>query len=70
MRSRWLQPTFLMTEKDENPTSKGPSPSEIAAKKQYQEPDFRYEHVFETMALACGKVQPTNFQCRFHRMNS
>jgi hypothetical protein len=59
-----------MTEKDVNPTSQGPSESGSAAKKQYQEPDFRFEQVFETMALACGKVQPTSFQCRFHRMNS
>ena len=25
-------------------------------KKPYQKPEFRYERVFETMALACGKV--------------
>jgi hypothetical protein len=39
-------------------------------KKPYQKPEFRYERVFETMALACGKVSPTEFQCRFNRRNS
>jgi hypothetical protein len=41
-----------------------------ATKKPYQEPAFRYERVFETMALSCGKVNATEFQCRFHRMSS
>ena len=27
-----------------------------ANKKAYQKPAFRYERVFETMALACGKT--------------
>lgn len=27
------------------------------SRKSYQKPAFRYERVFETMALACGKVQ-------------
>jgi hypothetical protein len=33
-------------------------------RKPYQKPAFRYERVFETMALSCGKVSPTQFQCR------
>jgi len=48
------------TKKEENRLSKKP----------YQDPAFRFERVFETMALACGKVEPTNFQCRFHRQSS
>lgn len=35
-----------------------------AKKKPYRKPDFLYEQVFETMALACGKVNPTQGQCR------
>lgn len=31
------------------------------AKKPYQKPAFRCEHVFETAALACGKT--TTAQC-------
>jgi hypothetical protein len=41
-----------------------------AGKKPYQKPEFRYERVFETMALSCGKVSPTEFQCRFNRKSS
>jgi len=39
-------------------------------KKPYQKPAFRSERVFETMALACGKLSPTQAQCRFNRRNS
>ena len=42
----------------------------VTTKKPYQEPAFRHEKVFETMALSCGKVQDTNFQCRFNRHTS
>ena len=42
----------------------------LPPKKPYQDPAFRFERVFETMALACGKVQPTAPMCRFHRHNS
>jgi hypothetical protein len=37
-------------------------------RKPYQPPAFRYERVFETMALACGKVGSIQAQCR--SMNS
>ena len=60
-----------MTETKEN--SEGKSASDNApraAKKPYQKPSFRHERVFETMALACGKISPTQFQCRFNRKNS
>jgi hypothetical protein len=32
-------------------------------KKPYVKPAFRYEQVFVTSALSCGKVQPTEFNC-------
>jgi hypothetical protein len=38
-----------------------------AAKRPYEKPSFRHEKVFETMALACGKIQVTQAQCRFNR---
>jgi hypothetical protein len=59
-----------MAEKNDKADEKNPGESRRTAKKPYQEPAFRHERVFETMALSCGKVQPTNFQCSFHRMNS
>jgi hypothetical protein len=40
------------------------------SKKAYEKPSFQQERVFETMALACGKISPTQFQCRFNRKNS
>jgi hypothetical protein len=39
-------------------------------KKPYQKPEVRHERVFETMALACGKVQTTQGSCHFNRKNS
>ena len=36
-------------------------------KAPYQKPDFRYESVFETSALHCGKVQSTQGQCHSNR---
>ena len=39
-------------------------------KKAYIRPAFRHEHVFETMALACGKINSTQASCRTNRRNS
>jgi hypothetical protein len=36
-----------------------------SSKKPYQKPAFRHERVFETMALACGKVSRVEGQCHF-----
>ncbi|MGC2332396.1 MAG: hypothetical protein WA581_13155 [Candidatus Acidiferrales bacterium] len=36
-------------------------------KKAYQKPAFQHERVFETMALSCGKLSPTQFSCHFNR---
>lgn len=33
----------------------------------YVKPQFRHESVFETMALACGKVNTTQSACRSRR---
>jgi hypothetical protein len=44
--------------------------SKSAVKKPYQKPEVRHERVFETMALACGKVQATQQSCRVNRRNS
>ena len=35
------------------------------ARKPYQKPAYRRERVFETMALACGKISTTQAQCKF-----
>ncbi len=39
-------------------------------KKPYAKPSFRFERAFETMALSCGKVNPTQLQCKFNLKNS
>lgn len=59
-----------MTEKSDKIDEANAGQSRSTAKKPYQEPAFRYERVFETMALSCGKVSATQLQCQFHRMNS
>jgi hypothetical protein len=51
--------------KNRPPTSSGAKP-----KRPYVKPAFQHEKVFETMALACGKLGPTQAQCRFNRRNS
>jgi hypothetical protein len=59
-----------MAEKDANAGEKNVSDSPRPRKRPYQKPEFRYEKVFETMALSCGKISPTEFQCRFNRKTS
>lgn len=44
----------------------GPKPG----RKPYKKPEFRCERIFETMALACGKVSQTQKQCRFRTRSS
>ena len=48
----------------ETPDGGKPQP---VAKKTYAKPAFRYERVFETRALACGKVNDTQAQCKFNK---
>ena len=43
---------------------------EAEEKRPYLKPTFEHERVFETMALACGKVSPTQGQCQFNRKSS
>jgi hypothetical protein len=39
-----------------------PRPAAIE-KKPYEKPSFRYEQVFVTSALTCGKISTTQSQC-------
>ncbi len=56
-----------MEQQDKAPENQESTPKDAGAKKPYQKPAFLHERVFETMALACGKVSATQFQCRFNR---
>jgi len=38
-------------------------PRALVTRKPYEKPSFRYERVFVTTALSCGKVQPTQAGC-------
>jgi len=46
------------------------NPEKSSAKKTYVKPSFAYERVFETMALACGKLNGTQAQCKSSKKNS
>jgi hypothetical protein len=52
------------------------NPETVAADNQrplrrsYEKPEVRFERVFETMALSCGKVQATQGSCRRNRKAS
>jgi hypothetical protein len=39
------------------------TPEEPKEKKTYEKPAFRFERVFETSALSCGKVHATQSGC-------
>jgi hypothetical protein len=41
------------------------NPGTPVNKKPYEKPSFRYEQVFVTTALSCGKIDPTQANC-FH----
>jgi hypothetical protein len=43
---------------------------ETGKRKPYLKPEFRYEKVFETLALACGKLQGHQGLCKFSRKRS
>jgi hypothetical protein len=58
-----------MSEAKQNAPKK-PEAASPSGKKPYQKPEFRHEQVFETMALACGKVSRLQTTCRFNRKNS
>jgi len=47
-----------------------PAASEGSAKKAYEKPAFVREQVFETMALACGKINPTSGPCKAVKKSS
>ncbi len=47
-----------------------PAPPQGSGKKAYEKPAFIREQVFETMALACGKINPTSGPCKAVRKSS
>ncbi len=55
---------------DMSNADKGKLKPAARGKKPYQKPSFKHEKVFETMALACGKISGTQQTCRQVRKNS
>jgi hypothetical protein len=45
-------------------------PESASGKLPYTKPAFRFERVFETSALSCGKVQGTQAGCNHNRKTS
>jgi hypothetical protein len=58
-----------MSEIRDNHSVDDPNPAGCAPKRKrpYTKPIFQKEKVFETMALACGKLSGTQGQCHFNR---
>jgi hypothetical protein len=45
-------------------------PKSTRGRRPYRKPAFRFERVFETMALSCGKTVITQFQCQSSQKTS
>lgn len=58
-----------MTTRDQSQRepSETPSAEQSQQKKPYKKPAFRFERVFETAALTCGKVSATQSSCMRNR---
>jgi hypothetical protein len=59
-----------MTPKDRTEKQQSATEGRSSAKKPYSKPEFRFERVFETTALACGKTSGVQAQCRTFRKSS
>lgn len=59
-----------MNQSEESNRVQSAASGERAAKKPYHKPEVRYEKVFETSALTCGKVQTTQGSCHSNRKTS
>jgi hypothetical protein len=59
-----------MPESDPQAVEKKETENSPRKKKPYQRPAFQHERVFETLALTCGKIGPTQGQCHSSRKNS
>jgi hypothetical protein len=55
---------------DRPPEKQGSDAQSDHKKRRYVKPAFQQEKVFETMALACGKISATQVQCHSNRKNS
>jgi hypothetical protein len=54
----------------ENGKANGKADEKRVGKKLYQDPAFRHERVFETMALNCSKAAATSLMCLHGHRNA
>jgi len=55
---------------DMNNSSPDTPRTSAGAKKPYEKPSFRFEQVFVTTALACGKTDPLQSSCHSNLQSS
>jgi hypothetical protein len=59
----------MMDENHKPPAPETPL-ANTQARRPYKKPAFEAEEIFETMALSCGKINPTEGSCHQVRKNS
>ena len=57
----------MKQQEDSDRDAKPLAAAQKPVRKPYQKPAVRHEQVFETRALACGKVTATQGSCHFER---
>jgi hypothetical protein len=60
----------MKTENRSDPEPKKRDTETPELKKTYNKPSFRFESVFETTALSCGKINPSQAACHLNRKKS
>jgi hypothetical protein len=55
-----------MANEDQTKLEKKPQTEKERIKKPYIKPAFRFERVFETQALSCGKMAGQGHNCNIH----
>ena len=59
-----------MNDSRKPPSGPADVPAQERLRKPYEKPAFVKEQLFETMALACGKTNPSIAQCKAVKKNS
>ena len=59
-----------MSDSEENKRPASPREPTRRPKRPYHKPAVRFERVFETQALSCGKIQATQGGCHYNRKAS
>ncbi len=59
-----------MRQREDTDRQATPMGEQKTARKPYRKPAVRHEQVFETSALACGKIQTTQESCAHNKHTS